>query len=139
MQPADLRPVLHLQHLMIVHEVGQVTRNHRVSLQPEATLHSEAREAKKSQENSEKNLKSSPERCRSGSSQELQTFDYQHFARSRYSITKIEKSLRGYRGDVPNATKHTVALQRLGEGSPGPGCRGVCTTLGGRIAGVLQL
>lgn len=47
-----------------------------------------------------------------------QTFDYQHFTRSRYSIPKVEENLRAYEGEFPDASGHTEALQRLGEGAP---------------------
>ncbi len=81
-------------------------------------LQSEAREAKTSQDAAEKKLKELTKAVQERIVSELQTFDYQHFTRSRYSIPKIEESLRGYNGDFPDATIHTEALQRLGEGEP---------------------
>lgn len=83
-------------------------------------LKSEAREAKRSQETAEKKLKELAKAVQERIISELQTFDFQHFTRSRYSIPKIEESLRGYKGGVPDATSHTEALQRLGEGEPSP-------------------
>ncbi|MGV0596776.1 AAA family ATPase [Mycolicibacterium porcinum] len=81
-------------------------------------LRSEARDAKKSQDSAEKKLKALAKEVQERIISELQTFDYQHFTRSRYSIPKIEENLRAYRGDFPDATSHTEALQRLGEGAP---------------------
>lgn len=81
-------------------------------------LQSEAREAKKSQETAEKKLKALTKEVQERIISELQTFDYQHFTRNRYSIPKIEESLRTYKGAFPDATSHTEALQRLGEGAP---------------------
>lgn len=81
-------------------------------------LQSEAREAKTSQDSAEKKLKALAKEVQERIISELQTFDYQHFTRSRYSIPKIEDNLRAYRGGFPDATSHTEALQRLGEGAP---------------------
>ncbi|MFV8161066.1 AAA family ATPase [Mycobacterium sp. 134] len=81
-------------------------------------LQSEAREAKKCQHSAEKKLKALAKEVQERIISELQTFDYQHFTRSRYSIPKIEDNLRAYRGDFPDATNHTEALQRLGEAAP---------------------
>jgi wobble nucleotide-excising tRNase len=81
-------------------------------------LRSEARDAKKGQDTAEKKLKELTKSVQERIVSELQTFDYQHFTRSRYSIPKIEENLRDYKGDFPDATKHTEALQRLGEGEP---------------------
>lgn len=81
-------------------------------------LQSEAREAKTSQDTAEKKLKALAKEVQERIISELQTFDHQHFTRSRYSIPKIEEDLRAYRGDIPDATSHTEALQRLGEGAP---------------------
>jgi len=83
-------------------------------------LQSEAREAKKSQGIAEKKLKELAKAVQERIVSELQTFDYQHFTRSRYSIPTIEEKLRDYKGDFPDATGHTEALQRLGEGEPSP-------------------
>lgn len=81
-------------------------------------LQSEAREAQKSQEGAEKKLKALAKDVQERIISELQTFDYQHFTRGRYSIPMIEKDLRAYKGDFPDASSHTEALQRLGEGAP---------------------
>lgn len=81
-------------------------------------LQSEARDAKKSQDAAEKKLKALAKEVQDRIVSELQTFDYQHFTRSRYSIPKVEENLRAYRGDFPDAMSHTEALQRLGEGAP---------------------
>lgn len=81
-------------------------------------LRSEARDAKKTQDSAEKKLKALAKEVQERIISELQTFDYQHFTRGRYSIPKIEEILRAYRGDFPDATSHTEALQRLGEGAP---------------------
>lgn len=83
-------------------------------------LNSEAREAKKSQGSAEKELEELAKAVQERIISELQTFDYQHFTRSRYSIPTIKENLRSYKGDVPDATSHTEALQRLGEGAPSP-------------------
>lgn len=83
-------------------------------------LNSEAREAKKSQDTAEKKFKELAKAVQERIISELQTFDYQHFTRSRYSIPKIEENLRAYKGNFPDATSHTEALQRLGEGAPSP-------------------
>lgn len=83
-------------------------------------LKTEAREAKKSQDAAEKKLKELAKAVQERIIAELQTFDFQHFTRSRYSIPKIEENLRGYKGGVPDASSHTEALQRLGEGEPSP-------------------
>lgn len=83
-------------------------------------LQSEAREAKKNQDAAEKKLKELAKAVQERIVSELQTFDYQHFTRSRYSIPKIEENLRDYKGGFPDATSHTEALQRLGEGEPSP-------------------
>lgn len=81
-------------------------------------LKTEAREAKKSQDAAEKKLKALAKDVQERIISELQTFDYQHFTRSRYSIPKIEENLRAYKGGFPDASSHTEALQRLGEGAP---------------------
>lgn len=81
-------------------------------------LQSEAREAEKSQDTAERKLKALAKEVQERIISELQTFDYQHFTRSRYSIPKIEENLRAYKGDFPDASSHTEALQRLGEGAP---------------------
>lgn len=81
-------------------------------------LQSEAREAEKSRDTAEKKLKALAKEVQERIISELQTFDYQHFTRSRYSIPKIEENLRTYTGDFPDASSHTEALQRLGEGAP---------------------
>lgn len=81
-------------------------------------LQSEAREAKKSQDTAEKKLKALTKEVQERIISELQTFDYQHFTRNRYSIPKIEENLRTYKGGFPDASSHTEALQRLGEGAP---------------------
>ncbi|MDO3013314.1 AAA family ATPase [Mycobacteroides abscessus] len=81
-------------------------------------LQSEAREAKKSQDAAEKKLKALTKEVQERIISELQTFDYQHFTRNRYSIPKIEENLRTYKGGFPDASSHTEALQRLGEGAP---------------------
>lgn len=83
-------------------------------------LRSEAREAEKNQASAEKKLKALAKDVQERIISELQTFDFQHFTRSRYSIPKIEDNLRAYKGDVPDASSHTEALQRLGEGAPSP-------------------
>ena len=83
-------------------------------------LQSDAREAKKNQDAAEKKLKELAKAVQERIVSELQTFDYQHFTRSRYSIPKIEENLRDYKGGFPDATSHTEALQRLGEGEPSP-------------------
>lgn len=83
-------------------------------------LQSEAREAKKSKDTAEKKLKELAKAVQERIVSELQTFDHQHFTRSRYSIPTIEEKLRGYKGDFPDATSHTEALRRLGEGAPSP-------------------
>lgn len=81
-------------------------------------LRSDARDAKKSQDAAEKKLKAVAKEVQDRIVSELQTFDYQHFTRSRYSTPKIEENLRAYQGDFPDATSHAEALQRLGEGAP---------------------
>ncbi|KQH80137.1 hypothetical protein AO501_32790 [Mycobacterium gordonae] len=81
-------------------------------------LQSEAHEAEKSRGTAEKKRAALAKEVQERIISELQTFDYQHFTRSRYSIPKIEENLRAYKGDFPDASSHTEALQRLGEGAP---------------------
>ncbi|MDV6296549.1 AAA family ATPase [Rhodococcus aetherivorans] len=49
---------------------------------------------------------------------ELKAFDYNHFTKNRYTITKVRDGLRTYKGDFPDASAHAEALKRLGEGAP---------------------
>ncbi|MGC5627250.1 AAA family ATPase [Georgenia sp. Z1344] len=46
---------------------------------------------------------------------ELQEFDYKHFTKSRYSVTKVQDDLRKYTGEIPDSNAHAEALKRLGE------------------------
>jgi wobble nucleotide-excising tRNase len=48
----------------------------------------------------------------------LKEFDYDHFTKNRYSIPKVQESLRNYSGDFPDSNAHAEALKRLGEGAP---------------------
>jgi len=81
-------------------------------------LRSEERDADKNRDSAEKKLKALAKEVQERIISELQTFDYQHFTRSRYSIPKVEENLRAYEGEFPDASGHTEALQRLGEGAP---------------------
>lgn len=83
-------------------------------------LNSEARETKRLQDTAEKTIKQLAKAVQERIISELQTFDHQHFTRNRYSIPKIEEHLLAYKGDFPDATSHTEALQRLGEDAPSP-------------------
>ncbi|MGK9148459.1 AAA family ATPase [Plantibacter flavus] len=49
---------------------------------------------------------------------ELRVFDYAHFTKSRYSVTKLQDDLRAYRGDFPNSNSHADALRGLGQDAP---------------------
>lgn len=49
---------------------------------------------------------------------ELKEFDYNYFTKSRFSVTKVQDDLRGYKGEFPDSNAHAEALKRLGEGAP---------------------
>ena len=51
---------------------------------------------------------------------ELKEFDYNHFTKSRYSVTKVQEDLHKYKGDFPDSNAHAEALKRLGEGALAP-------------------
>lgn len=51
---------------------------------------------------------------------ELREFDYIHFTKNRYSISKVQDDLRKYKGEFPDATAHAGALKRLAEGVLAP-------------------
>ncbi len=51
---------------------------------------------------------------------ELKEFDYSHFTKSRYSITRIQDDLRKYQGGFPDSNTHADALKRLAEGAAAP-------------------
>lgn len=48
---------------------------------------------------------------------QLKAFDYNHFTKSRYSVTKVQERLRSYQGEYPDSDAHADALKRLGEGA----------------------
>lgn len=51
---------------------------------------------------------------------QLRAFDYNHFTKNRYSVTKVQEDLRSFKGEFPDSDAHAEALKRLGEGAPAP-------------------
>ncbi len=49
---------------------------------------------------------------------ELKEFDYNHYTKNRFSITRVQGDLRAHVGDYPDSNAHAEALKRLGEGAP---------------------
>ncbi|SOJ54459.1 hypothetical protein MSIMFB_01953 [Mycobacterium simulans] len=75
---------------------------------------------------------------------QLQAFDYKHFTKNRYSISKVKEDLRRYNGDYPHSADHAEALRRLGEEAPSvlpevtaPKLDAACTEIG-RLTEVLS-
>ncbi|MDQ1250275.1 MAG: hypothetical protein QG597_4654 [Actinomycetota bacterium] len=49
---------------------------------------------------------------------ELKEYDYNHYTKNRYTVTKVQALLREYKGEFPDSNSHAEALKRLGEGAP---------------------
>ena len=71
----------------------------------------------------------------------LRAFDYSHFTKNRYSVTRIQEDLRNYKGEWPDAGAHADALKRLAEGAPTavPKVSAPTTELASRLSGLSAL
>lgn len=49
---------------------------------------------------------------------ELKAFDYAHFTKNRYSVTKVQEDLRSYSGQFPDSDAHAEALKSLSDTAP---------------------
>lgn len=84
------------------------------------TLRTEASEAEKQRKAADAKVDKLVREVQDRIVSELKEFDYNHFTKSRFSVTKVEDDLRSFKGEFPDSNTHAEALKRLGEGAPEP-------------------
>lgn len=85
-----------------------------------STFRAEADEASKQSAAAEKKVSMLAREVQDRIISELREFDYNHFTKNRYSVTRVQDDLRSYTGQFPDSNAHAEALKRLSEGALSP-------------------
>lgn len=84
------------------------------------SLHSDAKEAARQQKSAADRVDKLAREVQDRIVSELKAFDYSHFTKNRFSVTKVAEDLRSYKGDFPDSYAHAEALRGLAGGTPSP-------------------